>query len=248
MVSRGSNGQLRPRIGREGVVKLYHITKKGWAASILREGFKKPQQEGIIRRPWEPKALFGQQGEDRVSMTLGGVMAKPFLTMIRKLHGEDLAVVICQVDVEAVRVFSSIAFTHDLMGKRMMHGLSIEITAPRAAVKAEGIISIEELLSMPTLKGVPLEFWMMWAKTEVENIKTSISWEHFGDGVIRRWRMLIPMYAGYRVYPRSVRVAIWWVIYPNVIQDRWLLRRSPNPAQREEFERLIQEMRSILLG
>lgn len=128
-------------------MKLYHITSATSAAIIAREGFNGKTQERSGSVPdWFSRRLLGQQGEDVVSMTFGGVPSVPWRKMV--MHGQNLAerdlasVIVDLEEREVTRIFTSVA-TSSWMGVKAIHGVSLEVTAPRELVN-QRIVGVQE--------------------------------------------------------------------------------------------------------
>lgn len=119
-------------------MKLYHITSAVNAVVIAREGFNgKTQERSGLVPDWFSKRLLGQQGQDVVSMTFGGLPSVPWKKMVmdgQGLREEDLASVEIELgETEVTRIFASLAIS-TWMGVKTVHGVSLEVTAPRKLV------------------------------------------------------------------------------------------------------------------
>lgn len=125
--------------GRKRVaMKLYHITSSISASMIAGQGFNgKTQERGDVVPDWFSKRLLGQQGQDVVSMTFGGLPSVPWKKMVmdgQGLQEKDLACVEIELgETEVTRIFASLAVSA-WMGIKTVHGLSLEVTAPRELV------------------------------------------------------------------------------------------------------------------
>lgn len=119
-------------------MRVYHITSASAANAILRDGFNGETQERSGTIPaWVSRRLLGQQGQDVVSMTFGGLPSVPWKKMVmdgQGLQEKDLASVEVELaETEVTRVFASLAISAR-MGIKTVHGLSLEVTAPRELV------------------------------------------------------------------------------------------------------------------
>lgn len=128
-------------------MKLYHITSASAAASIARQGFngKTQEREGAFA-PWISKFVMGQQAQDVVSLTFGGIPSIPWREMVmagQNLRPEELASIVVDLEPEeATRIFLSAAVS-SWMGINTIHGPSLEVTAPRELVNQRIVKVIE---------------------------------------------------------------------------------------------------------
>lgn len=118
-------------------MKLFHITTVDSAESILSSGFHgQTHERGDVIPPWMSRKLLGQQGEDRVSMTFGGLASVPWRKMVAagaQCREDELAFVEIELAPEDTKVFVSMGQVFK-DGRRSTVGVSFEVTAPREVV------------------------------------------------------------------------------------------------------------------